>query len=175
MSGRISIVNFFPGDYDTTIKKLIELKMCTSSKNSVDSLKKKKKLKQQSRFFLQHFLPHLTLLSILYTASMHYCRHHHSEHPGNILDFKALPCTPAHSTCEVQCMRQLIRRTHQMGCTGGAKCTERLARHLELSHHCSNAMLSSTLKPKLPKYTLRPMKYPIPHQIPGMESEGLTR
>lgn len=69
MSGRISIVNFFPGDYDTTIKKLIELKMCTSSKNSVDSLKKKK-VKAAVKILLTALLA--TFNSVVYII---HCQH----------------------------------------------------------------------------------------------------
>lgn len=89
------------------------------------------------------------------------------EHPGNFLDFKALSCSPAHSTCKVQYVRQLIRRTHGAGCTGGAGSPLTV---ISPSFQCH---VHSTLKPRLPKYTLRPMKHLISHQILGMESEGL--
>lgn len=152
--------------------------MCASSKNSVDSLKKKK-LKQQSIFFLQHFLPHtsaLNFLSILYIASMHYCRQHHSEHPGNILDLKALSCTPAHSTCKVQYMRPLADKENSPnGMHWRSQVHRKAGSPLTVISLLFQCHVYSTLKPRLPKYTLRPMKHLIPHQILGMESEGLTR
>lgn len=45
-------------------------------------------------------------------SSVHYCRHHRSEHVGTISGFRAPSCMSALSICAMRCVKQLIR-THQ--------------------------------------------------------------